>query len=73
MKAAISKLVKRIGDLIMKLISVKGVLTGCAFVAYLKSPTEWSFWLMIVFGGLFVIGREWNKYIEVLKIIKKVD
>jgi len=73
MKAAFVSFTKRIGNLLMKLVSVKGILTGCAFIAYLKSPTEWSFWLMIVFGGLFVIGREWGKYIEVLKIIKKVD
>jgi len=73
MKKSFGILFSRIGNLIMKLISVKGILTGCAFIAYLKSPTEWSFWLMIVFGGLFVIGREWGKYIEVLKIIKKVD
>lgn len=71
MKTAINIFFKRIGDLVLKIFSVKGILTIGAFIVYVKDPSEWSFWLIIIFGGLFVIGREWGKYLEVLKIIKK--
>lgn len=71
MKTVLAKLFRRIGDLTLKLISVKGVLTLSSFIVYFKNPTEWAFWLIITFGGLFVIGREWGKYLEILKIIRK--
>lgn len=72
MKKAVSQFFGRLGQLVLKLVSVKGVLAGVAWAAFAKDPSsEWSFWLVVIFSGLFVVGREWNKYLEVLKIIKK--
>jgi hypothetical protein len=63
---------KRFGDFFIKLVSVKGALAITSWVIFAVKPdSEWNFWLVVIFNGLFVIGREWNKYLELLKIIRK--
>lgn len=61
---------RRLYDLIIKLVSVKGLFAVASFVAVLVQPGEYTFYLAVVFGSLLVIGREYGKLLEVLKVIK---
>jgi hypothetical protein len=61
---------KRIYDLIIKFISVKGVAFAASFVAFAIKPGEYTFYSVVIFGSLFIVGREYGKYLEILKVIK---
>lgn len=61
---------KRFHALIIKLISVKGLFAVGAFVAAIIEPGEYTFYLAVIFGSLLVVGREYEKLLEVLKVIK---
>lgn len=63
---------KRIYDLIIKLISVKGTLAITSIVAFIRNPSEWTLWFAVVMCSLFVVGREYDKLLEVVKVIKGV-
>jgi len=58
-------------DLLCKLISVKGILAISSFVFFaLNNTNEFAFVAMMVFCSLLVVGREYQKYLEILKILK---
>lgn len=61
---------KRIYDLIIKFISVKGVAFVASFSAFVVNPEEYTFYSVVIFGSLFIVGREYGKYLEILKVIK---
>ena len=61
---------KRIYDLIIKMISVKGLAFVSSFVAFTVKPSEYTFYCVVVFGSLLIVGREYGKLLEVLKVIK---
>jgi hypothetical protein len=61
---------KRLYDLIIKLVSVKGLFAIASFITFAIEPDEYSFYAAIIFCSLLVIGREYEKLLEVLKIIK---
>lgn len=63
-------MIKRIRDLFIKLVSVKGVMAIASFVSFAINQSEWTFYLAVIFGALFIVGREYGKLLEVLKIIK---
>jgi hypothetical protein len=63
-------LFKRFYDLIIKLVSVKGLFAGLAFMAFVNKPGEYTFYLAVIFGSLLIVGREYDKLLEVLKVIK---
>jgi len=63
-------ILKRFYDLIIKLISVKGLFAIAAFITFARQPDEYSFYAAIVFCSLLIVGREYGKLLEVLKIIK---
>lgn len=63
-------MIKRIRDLFIKLVSVKGIMAIASFVSFAINPSEWTFYLAVIFGALFIVGREYGKLLEVLKIIK---
>ena len=60
----------RIYNLIIKIISVKGVFAIAAFVSLAIKPGEYTFYCAVIFGSLFIVGREYDKLLEVLKVIK---
>jgi hypothetical protein len=60
---------KRFYDLVIKLISVKGLFAIAAFITFARQPDEYSFYAAIVFCSLLIVGREYGKLLEVLKII----
>lgn len=61
---------ERIYNLIIKLISVKGLFAISAFVTLAIKPGEYTFYSAVIFGSLFIVGREYGKLLEVLKVIK---
>jgi hypothetical protein len=61
---------KRIYDLIIKLISVKGTFAITSLIVFAVQQTEYSLYLAVIFCALLVVGREYNKLLEVLKVIK---
>jgi len=61
---------KRLYDLIIKLVSVKGLFAIASFITFAIEPDEYSFYAAIIFCSLLVIGREYEKLLEVLKVIK---
>lgn len=61
---------ERIYNLIIKLISVKGLFAISAFVTLAIKPEEYTFYSAVIFGSLFIVGREYGKLLEVLKVIK---
>ena len=63
-------LFKRFYDLIIKLVSVKGLFAIAAFITFARQPDEYSFYAAIIFCSLLVVGREYGKLLEVLKLIK---
>jgi hypothetical protein len=63
-------LFKRFYDLIIKLVSVKGLFAISAFITFARQPDEYSFYAAIIFCSLLVVGREYGKLLEVLKLIK---
>ena len=63
-------ILQRIYDLIIKIISVKGLFAIAAFVALVAKPGEYTFYCAVIFGSLFIVGREYGKLLEVLKVIK---
>ena len=63
-------LLKRFYDLIIKLVSVKGLFAIAAFITFARQPDEYSFYAAIIFCSLLVVGREYGKLLEVLKLIK---
>lgn len=63
-------LFKRFYDLIIKLISVKGLFALLSFGAAVAKPGEYTFYMAVIFGSLLVVGREYEKLLEVLKVIK---
>ena len=63
-------LFKRFYDLIIKLISVKGLFALLSFGVAVLQPGEYTFYLAVIFGSLLVVGREYEKLLEVLKVIK---
>ena len=63
-------MIKRIKDFFIKIVSVKGAMAIASFVSFSINPNEWTFYLAVIFGSLFVVGREYGKLLEVLKIIR---
>jgi hypothetical protein len=63
-------MIKRFHDLIIKLISVKGLFAITSMVSFIINPNEWTFYLCVTFGALLVVGREYDKLLEILKVIK---
>lgn len=61
---------KRIYDLIIKMISVKGLFAGLSFGVAVAKPGEYTFYMAVIFGSLLIVGREYDKLLEVLKVIK---
>lgn len=56
--------------LIIKLVSVKGLFAIGSMCAAITNPNEYTFALAVIFGALLVVGREYDKLLEVLKVIK---
>jgi hypothetical protein len=63
-------ILQRVYDLIFKLISVKGFAFIASFVAFSVKPSEYTFYTVVIFGSLLIVGREYGKLLEVLKVIK---
>ena len=63
-------ILQRFYDLIVKLVSVKGLFAIASFITFAIQPDEYSFYAAIVFCSLLIIGREYGKLLEVLKVIK---
>ena len=63
-------LFKRFYDLIIKLVSVKGLFAIAAFITFARQPDEYTFYTAIIFCSLLIVGREYGKLLEVLKLIK---
>lgn len=63
-------LLQRFHQLLIKLISVKGLFAIAAFITFAIKPAEYSFYAAVIFCSLLVIGREYGKLLEVLKVIK---
>lgn len=64
------KLIPRIRDLVLKMVGVKGLFATASFIVFAINPSEYSFYAFIIFGSLLVVGREYGKLLEVLKVIK---
>jgi TM2 domain-containing membrane protein YozV len=70
MEAYMRNLIKRFYDLIIKLVSVKGLFAIASFITFAIKPAEYSFYAAVIFCSLLVVGREYGKLLEVLKVIK---
>jgi hypothetical protein len=63
-------LLKRFHQLLIKLISVKGLFAIGTMAALIAKPGEYTFYSAVIFGSLMIVGREYDKLLEVLKVIK---
>ena len=68
----IKEIFTRVKELALKLIGVKAALAIAAFAAFVREPNEWTFWALALFGSLLVVGREYGKFLEVLKLVKGI-
>lgn len=61
---------KRFYDLLIKLVSVKGLFAIVSMISFYVNPSEYTFYMNVVCVSLLVVGREYDKLLEVIKIIK---
>jgi hypothetical protein len=67
MLKAIGNVIKRTYDLLIKMISVKGLVFAIGSWAYIKSPSTYTFLGFILSGALLITFRELEKWNGLLK------
>lgn len=72
MKAFFATIFKRGSSTMIKFMGVKGTLSIGSGILFAINPSEYTLIAYLVFSGLLIIGREYDKYLELIKTIKGI-